>query len=149
MQCPVRVTLNRSVLWCTLYRDWGARTATERLCAVARYYDISSKADSGDIFNHPQSKIIISHTPTSPWSTKEVECKCSASYPEVVFWKLMYECCQHCCRGWRGVWVSLSVLRPYATHWINWSASLSSQKEASSKDDAQESPQTVCWRQAD
>ncbi len=31
----------------------------------------------------------------------------------------------------------------------NWSAWLSSQKEASSKDDAQESPQTVCWRQAD
>ncbi len=31
----------------------------------------------------------------------------------------------------------------------NWSAWLSSQKEASSKDDAQESSQTVCWRQAD
>ncbi len=31
----------------------------------------------------------------------------------------------------------------------NWSAWLSSQKEASSKDDAQESPQTVYWRQAD
>ncbi len=31
----------------------------------------------------------------------------------------------------------------------NWSAWLSSQKEASSKDDAQECPQTVCWRQAD
>ncbi len=31
----------------------------------------------------------------------------------------------------------------------NWSAWLSSQKEACSKDDAQESPQTVCWRQAD
>ncbi len=31
----------------------------------------------------------------------------------------------------------------------NWSAWLSSQKEASSKDDAQESPATVCWRQAD
>ncbi len=31
----------------------------------------------------------------------------------------------------------------------NWSAWLSSQKEASSKDDAHESPQTVCWRQAD
>ncbi len=31
----------------------------------------------------------------------------------------------------------------------NWSAWLSSQKEASSKDDAQESPQIVCWRQAD
>ncbi len=27
---------------------------------------------------------------------------------------------------------------------LNWSAWLSSQKEASSKDDAQESPQTVC-----
>ncbi len=31
----------------------------------------------------------------------------------------------------------------------NWSAWLSSQKEASSKYDAQESLQTVCWRQAD
>ncbi len=31
----------------------------------------------------------------------------------------------------------------------NWSSWLSSQKEASSKDDAQEIPQTVCWRQAD
>ncbi len=31
----------------------------------------------------------------------------------------------------------------------NWSARLSSQKEASSKDDAQESLQTVCWKQAD
>ncbi len=34
----------------TLYRDGDARTATERMCAVARYYDISSKADRGDIF---------------------------------------------------------------------------------------------------
>ncbi len=31
----------------------------------------------------------------------------------------------------------------------NWSAWLSSKKEASSKDDAQEILQTVCWRQAD
>ncbi len=31
----------------------------------------------------------------------------------------------------------------------NWSAWLLCQKEVSSKDDAQESPQTVCWRQAD
>ncbi len=37
--------------------------------------------------------------------------------------------------------------KPYTAS--NWSAWLSSQKEASSKDDAQESPQTVCWRQAD
>ncbi len=35
---------------CTLYRDGGARTATERMSAVARYYDISSKAYHGDIF---------------------------------------------------------------------------------------------------
>ncbi len=42
-----------------------------------------------------------------------------------------------------GVGVSLSVLRPYAAHCIK------SQKEDSSKDDAEESPQTVCWRQAD
>ncbi len=31
----------------------------------------------------------------------------------------------------------------------NWSSWLSSQKEGSSKDNAQESPQTFCWRQAD
>ncbi len=31
----------------------------------------------------------------------------------------------------------------------NWSAWLLSQKAASSKDDAHESPQSVCWRQAD
>ncbi len=35
---------------CTLYRDGEARTVTDRMCAVARYYDISSKADCGEIF---------------------------------------------------------------------------------------------------
>ncbi len=43
-----------------------------------------------------------------------------------------------------GVGVSLSVLRPYATHCIKLVFMLSSQKEASSKADAQESLQTVC-----
>ncbi len=38
----------------------------------------------------------------------------------------------------------VSALRPYAHTTSNWSAWLSSQKEATSKDDAQESPQTVC-----
>ena len=47
--------------------------------------------------------------------------------------------------GWG---VSLSVNRPYANTVSNWSAWLSSQREASSKDDAQDGPQTVCWRQA-
>ncbi len=41
-------------------------------------------------------------------------------------------------KGWR---VSLSVLRLHTA--TNWSAWLSSQKKASSKDDAQESPQTA------
>ncbi len=41
-----------------------------------------------------------------------------------------------------GVGGSLSVLRPYTAS--NWSTCLSSQKENSSKDDAQESLQTVC-----
>ncbi len=36
--------------FCTLYRDGRARTVTERMCAVARYYDISSKSDRRDIF---------------------------------------------------------------------------------------------------
>ncbi len=38
-------------MWrCTVYWYGGARTVTDRMCAVARYYDISSKADCGDIF---------------------------------------------------------------------------------------------------
>ncbi len=49
-------------------------------------------------------------------------------------------------KGWG---VSLSVLRPFATHCIKLVCMAVVQKEASSKDDAQESPQTVCWRQAD
>ncbi len=28
----------------------GSRTVTERMCTLARYYDISSKADRADIF---------------------------------------------------------------------------------------------------
>ncbi len=39
----------------------GARTAPERMCAVARYYDISSKADRGDILLSTIS--FISHRP--------------------------------------------------------------------------------------
>ncbi len=38
-------------MWrCTVHTDGGARSATDQMCAVARYYDISSKADRGDIF---------------------------------------------------------------------------------------------------
>lgn len=48
-----------------------------------------------------------------------------------------------CMNAWG---VSLLVLRPYATHCITW---LLSQKEASCEDNAKESPQTVCCRQAD
>ncbi len=43
--------------------------------------------------------------------------------------------------------VSAQTIR--RTNASNCSAWLSSQKEASSKDNAQESLQTVCWRQAD
>ncbi len=58
-------------------------------------------------------------------------------------------CCQHCCRAWRGGG-SACQCSDHTPHTAsNCSAWLSSQKEASSKDDAQESPQTVCWRQAD
>ncbi len=54
----------------------------------------------------------------------------------------------HCCRCWRGG--SACQCSDHTPHTAsNWSAWLSSQKEASSKDDAQESLQTVCWRQAD
>ncbi len=48
-----------------------------------------------------------------------------------------------------GVRVSLSVLRPYAAHCIKLVCMTVVPEEASSKDDAQESPQTVCWRQSD
>ncbi len=59
------------------------------------------------------------------------------------------KCCQLCCRGWRGGG-SACQCSDHTPHTAsNWSSWLSSQKEASSKDDAQESPQTVCWRQAD
>ncbi len=53
----------------------------------------------------------------------------------------MYECCQHCCRGRRGGGSACqcSDLTPHTAS--NWSAWLLSQKKASSKDDAQESPQ--------
>ncbi len=38
-------------MWrCTVYWYGGARTVTDRMCAVARYNDISSKTDRGDIF---------------------------------------------------------------------------------------------------
>ncbi len=32
------------------YTDSGARTAADRMCDVARFYNISPKADHGDIF---------------------------------------------------------------------------------------------------
>ncbi len=46
------------------YTAGGTRTAAERICAVARYNDISSKADHGDIFYYPRLKIFISYIPT-------------------------------------------------------------------------------------
>ncbi len=47
-------------MWCcTLYRDGGARTVTERMCTVARYF---FKSRSWRHFYRPQSKIVISHT---------------------------------------------------------------------------------------
>ncbi len=42
----------------------GTRTEADRICAVAWYSNISSKADRGDIFIVTRSKIFISHTPT-------------------------------------------------------------------------------------
>ncbi len=60
------------------------------------------------------------------------------------------KCCQLCCRGWTGGGGSSCQCSDHTPHTAsNWSSWLSSQKEASSKDDAQESPQTDCWRQAD
>ncbi len=43
-------------MWrCTVHTDGGTRTATERMCAVARYYNISSKADRGSV--HDQKSL--------------------------------------------------------------------------------------------
>ncbi len=49
-------------------------------------------------------------------------------------------------KGWG---VSLSLLRPYTTQCIKLVCMAAIPEENSSKDDAQERPQTVCWRQAD
>ncbi len=55
----------------------------------------------------------------SPWSTKEVECTCSASYPEVCFGnRRMSMSAASITAEVEGVWVSLPVLRPYAAHCI-------------------------------
>ncbi len=41
-------------MWCcTVYWYGGARTAADRMCPVARYNDISSKTDRGDILSGP------------------------------------------------------------------------------------------------
>lgn len=37
---------------CTVYWDGGVRSATDRTCAVAQYYNISLKADHGDKSPH-------------------------------------------------------------------------------------------------
>ncbi len=37
-------------MFVVLYSIWRTRTAADRMCAVAWYNDISSKADRGDIF---------------------------------------------------------------------------------------------------
>ncbi len=55
-------------MWCcSVCRDGRTRTAADRMCVVARYYDISSKADLGDIFPWSSSmiKIVTLHTPGS------------------------------------------------------------------------------------
>ncbi len=75
--------------------------------------------------------------------------KLSARAQRHMFGKYMYECCQHCCRGWMGGGSACQCSDHTPQTASNWSAWLSSQKEASSKDDAQENPLTVCWRQAD
>ena len=61
---------------------------------------------------------------TNPWSTREVECMCSAPYPEVVFGT--YECCRHCCRGWRGGRSTCQCSEHTPHTASNWSACLSS-----------------------
>ncbi len=53
----------------------------------------------------------------SPWSTKQVECTCSALYPEVV-WEIDVWVLPALLQRLKGWGVSLSVLRPKAAHSI-------------------------------
>ncbi len=63
-------------MWrCTIHTDGGARTAADKMCAVARYYDISSKADRGDIF--------IIHDQKSSYRTPLVEAKIEQHFVEI------------------------------------------------------------------
>ncbi len=49
-ECNSTAELTLNVCSVVVYWDGSTRTAPDRMCAVARYYDISSKADCGDIF---------------------------------------------------------------------------------------------------
>ncbi len=82
----------------------------------------------------------------SPWSTKEVECT-AQHHIQVCLGNRCMSAASIAADVEGGGGVSLSVLRPYAAL-IKLVCMAVVQKEASSKDDAQESPQTVCWRQA-
>ncbi len=84
----------RCMSCCTLYRDGEARTVTDRMCAVARCYNISSKADCEDIFIvHDQKSSYRTPLVQSmshglfyqcpcyvyvPWSCKDPWCLCRA-----------------------------------------------------------------------
>ncbi len=65
---------------CTVYRDGGARTVIDRMRTVARYYDISSKADRGDIFIVHEQKS-SNRTPLVPIYKNKLICwNCSCMY---------------------------------------------------------------------
>ncbi len=67
-------------MWrCTVHKDGGVRTAADKMCAVARYYDISSKADRGDIFIVHDQKSSYS-TPLEPGDRVELTSPKSAKH---------------------------------------------------------------------
>ncbi len=56
-------TAELTLMWMyvALYRYGGARTATDRMFSVARYYDISPKSDHGDILSSTIKNRHIAH----------------------------------------------------------------------------------------
>ncbi len=53
------------------------------MCAVARYYYMSSKADRGDIFYRPRTKIVISHTPNMIGRLRRRNCLRTGRYVDL------------------------------------------------------------------
>ncbi len=105
---------------CTLYRDGGARTVTERMCACSTILWYLFKSRSWRHFYRPRSRIIISHTPTpkvvQPY---EYSCKC-LSLCEVIM--IAVCCCIICQLRVHSVLSPLWWMNP----WLSWHLSMCS-----------------------